>query len=511
MIQSWPSVLLSLRAGIYVLMVVMVLLQSLLQSGFYQMNLYSSFYGVSLLGLAWHGSSLVFKRFFEQKPMIALSYFLDFFLVSTLFWWTGLNQSLFLFFYLTLILSAGLENRVRFSFFPAALATVCFVIVSLRSQEVYSLSFQFVLVLTVSSFFLVNLLSLYLSNQFDVIHAELKAKDLSLGEIKKLNEALVDSVPVGLLTLNQNQEILTANPAAVDIFDRPHLPGLLWSDLFSGHEFRVQEGPTEVLFVTVDGIPKTALYQARQMQSPVSLENIFYVFVIDRTELQKMEFTLRQSQKMAAVGQLAAGIAHEIRNPLAGISGSIELLSQNPLSEDDKKLTKIILKEIDRLNNLISEFLEYSKPESTQDFRSVDLRKLIEDILVPLRLRYPEVQFKSEGMDGVFAQGSADKLKQAFLNIIINGVQAVEKAAKKEVKISLRKAEEEALLVISDSGTGMSPDLIPQIFEPFKTTKPKGTGLGLAITHKILELHRAKIFVRSEPGLGSEFEISFPS
>jgi two-component system sensor histidine kinase PilS (NtrC family) len=211
------------------------------------------------------------------------------------------------------------------------------------------------------------------------------------------------------------------------------------------------------------------------------------------------------------VGQLAAGIAHEIRNPLAGISGSIELLSQNPLSEDDKKLTKIILKEIDRLNHLITEFLEYSKPESALDFAKVDLQKLIEDVLVPLRLRYPDVKFTIQAEGNAQILGSSDKLKQAFLNIIINGIEAVEKASQKDLSVSIRPQGQDVVVTVSDSGVGMSPDLIPQIFEPFKTTKSKGTGLGLAITHKILELHRAKIFVRSKPGLGSEFEISFPT
>jgi two-component system sensor histidine kinase PilS (NtrC family) len=492
-------------------MILMVLMQSLLQDGFYQMNLYSSFYGVSLLGLAWHGTAQAFKSFFDSKPLVVLSYLLDFFLVSTLFWWTGLNQSLFLFFYLAIILSAGLDSRIQFHFFPAAIATLCFVVVSLKSSEVYSLSFQFVLVLTVSSFFLVNLLALYLSNQFEGIRAELKAKDLSLGEIKRLNESLVDAVPVGLLTLNSRFEVLTANPSALSLLELDDLAGLSWNNLFSGIDFKVSEEPVEISFTTKSGVQKTALFQARQMQSPVSLEEIFYVFLVDRTEFQKMEFTLRQNQKMAAVGQLAAGIAHEIRNPLAGISGSIELLSQNPLSEDDKKLTKIILKEIDRLNHLITEFLEYSKPESALDFAKVDLQKLIEDVLVPLRLRYPDVKFTIQAEGNAQILGSSDKLKQAFLNIIINGIEAVEKASQKDLSVSIRPQGQDVVVTVSDSGVGMSPDLIPQIFEPFKTTKSKGTGLGLAITHKILELHRAKIFVRSKPGLGSEFEISFPT
>lgn len=511
MSPSWPSVLISLRAGIYILMILMVLMQSLLQDGFYQMNLYSSFYGVSLLGLAWHGAAQVFKKFFDGQPFVVLSYLLDFVLVSTLFWWTGLNQSLFLFFYLAIILSAGLDSRIQFHFFPAAIATLCFVVVSLRSSEVYSLSFQFVLVLTVSSFFLVNLLAMYLSSQFEGIRAELKAKDLSLGEIKKLNESLVDVVPVGLVTLSPRLEILTANPSALSLLEIEDFAGLSWANLFSGIDFKVSEQPLEIFFTTKNGSQKTALFQARRMQSPLSLEDIFYVFLVDRTEFQKMEFTLRQNQKMAAVGQLAAGIAHEIRNPLAGISGSIELLSQNPLSEDDKKLTKIILKEIDRLNHLITEFLEYSKPESAEGFARVDLKKLVEDVLVPLRLRYPEVKFDIQASGPAEISGSSDKLKQALLNILINGIQAVEKSTQKDLKISIRPHDQDVVIVISDSGVGMSPELIPQIFEPFKTTKPKGTGLGLAITHKILELHRAKIFVRSKPGLGSEFEISFPT
>jgi two-component system sensor histidine kinase PilS (NtrC family) len=234
--------------------------------------------------------------------------------------------------------------------------------------------------------------------------------------------------------------------------------------------------------------------------------------VKDVTDLRALENQLLQTEKLAAVGQLAAGIAHEIRNPLAGISGSIQMLSQEHATDpQQKKLMDIVIREIDRLNLLITDFLNYAKPEKSPE-QPVDLRPVIEEVLA-LSRRHPDVSpgfVWDTDIQSVQVLGFAEKLKQAFYNICINSLQAMKDRPVQKLEVRLSARGDWAVLSIKDSGAGMSEDTKKKMFEPFHTTKAKGTGLGLAITYKILEVHRAQIDVQSELGVGTEFIIKFP-
>lgn len=225
---------------------------------------------------------------------------------------------------------------------------------------------------------------------------------------------------------------------------------------------------------------------------------------------------MRQSEKMAAVGQLAAGIAHEIRNPLASMSGSIQLLESSfPNAEsEERRLMKIVIREIDRLNNLITEFLDFVRPDVLRD-DPVDLNSLLRDVMEMCRLN-PSLRKDVVQVIDLQATrsipGNRDKLKQAILNIVINAYQAMnDQSEVKEPKIVIKTIDREhaVVLTIRDHGCGMDEVGLRRMFEPFHTTKPKGTGLGLAITHKIIESHAGRIFVESTKGVGTEFTLEF--
>jgi two-component system sensor histidine kinase PilS (NtrC family) len=246
--------------------------------------------------------------------------------------------------------------------------------------------------------------------------------------------------------------------------------------------------------------------------SPELQTNLIIALFDDLTKLRQMEYDARQNEKLAAIGGLAAGIAHEIRNPLAGISGSIELLSQTVNDETDRKLFRIILREIDRLNSLITEFLDYSRPE-TPPTDAVDLGSVLNEVLDSLKtnaqLRADIIQVR-EFSAGLKILGRREKLQQAFLNIIINSYQAMTDSTHPRLEVRTLTTDKEIELRIRDTGCGMSEGTKRKMFEPFHTTKIKGTGLGLAVTHKILEGHGAKVFVESEQGKGTEFVLTFP-
>jgi len=228
-----------------------------------------------------------------------------------------------------------------------------------------------------------------------------------------------------------------------------------------------------------------------------------------------MEENFRQQEKLAAVGQLAAGIAHEIRNPLASISGSIQLMLDQPQNhkDEDLKLMRIVDKEIDRLNGLISEFLEYVRPEkkmSTPVNLNNVIRECVDSLQFNAKLR-KDVEKKIELKAHSEILGNRDKLKQAILNFVINAFQAMDKTLKPVFTIETHDQGNLLVLIIRDNGCGIRPENLHRIFEPFHTTKPQGTGLGLAVTHKILQAHEARVFVESNEGQGTKFVIEFPS
>jgi two-component system sensor histidine kinase PilS (NtrC family) len=233
----------------------------------------------------------------------------------------------------------------------------------------------------------------------------------------------------------------------------------------------------------------------------------------DLTRVRRLEFAMRQSEKMAAVGQLAAGIAHEIRNPLASMSGSLQLLESGFTSEsaEEKKLMRIALREIDRLNNLITEFLDFVRPEVLKE-DPVDINLVLRDVLEMAKMNKglrQEIQQSVELKSIKTIPGHRDKLKQAVLNIVMNAYQAMSEAEKPVIEVKSFDRDDSVVVTIRDHGCGIDEVGLRRIFEPFHTTKPKGTGLGLAITHKIIENHQGRIYVESTKGVGTEFTLEF--
>jgi two-component system sensor histidine kinase PilS (NtrC family) len=232
----------------------------------------------------------------------------------------------------------------------------------------------------------------------------------------------------------------------------------------------------------------------------------------DLTELRRMEHEVRRAERMATVGQLAAGVAHEIRNPLASISGSVELLRQGPqLTGDDRALMEIVTREIDRLNGLISQLLEYASPRPRQvvDF---DLAVLLEETVRVFQQdkNFAEVEVTLSGT-GAPVPIAADpaKVRQVAWNLLRNGAEAAAQGGR-HVHLSVAADADAAVIEIDDDGPGIPADLAPRIFDPFFTTKKRGTGLGLATCHAIVTEHGGSIEVASEAGKGTRFSVRLP-
>lgn len=359
------------------------------------------------------------------------------------------------------------------------------------------------------SYLSVIIISRQLNFEFSTLQTDLSKTRKKWKSQEQFLNTLVGKLPFGLVVIDQNQEAVLKNTY---LTRNTYLAGAKLNDLIRRYSNQTSNGSADIAFLP-DGANEKRLINldfSNYYDEEID-ENLSLYLIRDVTDIRRLENQVRQSEKLAAIGQLAAGIAHEIRNPLAGISGSIQLLSQDFSDPTQQKLMNIILREIDRLNVLITEFLDYAKPETVPD-TEMNLTQVVEDVILNVKKR-PDVatdfQWSVEAEE-VFILGFPEKLKQAVLNILINAVQAIREGDQKRIDVKLKRDADGAVLSIRDYGSGMSDETKKKMFEPFHTTKIKGTGLGLAVTHKILELHRAEIEIESELNKGTEFIIKIP-
>ncbi|MGB8932840.1 MAG: ATP-binding protein [Anaeromyxobacteraceae bacterium] len=233
------------------------------------------------------------------------------------------------------------------------------------------------------------------------------------------------------------------------------------------------------------------------------------------SDLSELEAEVRRSQRLADLGSLAAGLAHEIRNPLASMTGSIELLSGSASAgEDERRLMGIVLREAGRLNELVTQFLAFARPAAPRPVPT-DLSALLDDTLRVFRNDPQAAGVRiEERLEPAAAQVDPDQLRQVIWNLLSNAAQALAALPRPGdggIRVRCAAAPEGVILEVEDDGVGMSQEELGQIFIPFFTTRARGTGLGLATVHRIVEAHGGTIRVASERGAGSRFTVVLPA
>jgi len=351
----------------------------------------------------------------------------------------------------------------------------------------------------------------------------LAERESDLLRLEELHAAILRSLPAGLMTLDPAGGVRYANEAAFSILelDADGLVGRRVDDAVPavGRAFRSlndsgrSPNPRERYegtFMRTQGGPIRLGFSFAPLGDDSAALGSIVVFQ-DVTEIVRLKEAFERADRLATIGKLAAGLAHEVRNPLSSMCASIDVLKVNlEPPEPMRRLMDNVVREGERLNGLITDFLTFARPREV-NLRPTDLSVLAEDA-AQMFGHDPELSKASIELKltpGVLSSVDADLVRQVLWNLVRNAVQALEGKGN-TVTLTTRMRDGLPEIVVSDNGAGMAPEVLRRIFDPFFTTKDRGTGLGLPIAHSIIEAHGGTILVSSALGVGTEFVLRLP-
>ncbi|MDO5073714.1 MAG: two-component system sensor histidine kinase AtoS [Neisseria animaloris] len=348
---------------------------------------------------------------------------------------------------------------------------------------------------------------------------------LALNESKSTNEMILDSIIDGVVTVDNNGLVTMLNPAAEKIFryKRGDVIGKPYHSIIDDQNYQsplldTLHNGTNHLGIEMDFPVSGRVLHLSLSTSHLKNHNgkiIGAVLVFkDLSEQQEMQRIIQQTERLVAIGELMAGVAHEIRNPLTAIRGFVQYLQKNDISEKHRKeYIDIILKEVDSINEVIRQLLDLSKPHKNY-FSPASLNQVIKDTLIVVNTsKYsPAIHFElilDDSLPPVYLD--AAMIKQMLLNLIINAIQAISGEGTITIKTYLSEDSHCQYIEIIDTGCGINEDLKDHLFTPFFTTKPSGTGLGLAMVEKIVTSHQGTIQIKNNSNGGAVATVSLPS
>lgn len=481
-----------------------------------------------LVVYALSGIYFLFLRYTNRpQELYSLQFFSDLILVSLLVFASGGTGSPFSPLYVLIVVYASLLRERKGAILAVSLCILSYVVVAhleytgripgLADAPPYS-ELVYRLLWSVLGFVSVAVLGSYLSER-------LKKTRQELGEVKMLHDNIVNSMRSALITLDLRGQVTSFNRAASEIFGG-ELQQILGKPLDQLFPSRVLEAVRETdlrlrsralrmeFWLPDDQNQQVYIGTSCSPLMTQSEEHIGYILSCqDLTEIKKREEELQLKEKMAAIGQVAAGLAHEIRNPLAALSGSIQILrSELQLRNDQERLIEIALRECNRLNQTVSDFLTYAGPPLPRS-RRVELVSLVREI-VALVERSPD--FKKSHSVAIEAFPSElpcmvdpDQLNQVIWNILQNALRAMPNGGR--IRIGIGEEDAQVRLSIKDEGIGMSESEKAKMFQPFHSGFKKGVGLGMAIVYQIVQQHGGRLEVESHPRKGTEVCLCLPA
>jgi len=488
---------------------------------------------IAALTLIYSAAHLLWKSFLAQAR---IQFFVDVFLVTWLVWATGNVHSPYAALYIVVISVASLFIGPRGAMITSVGSATAFNTCALLAingigpftantgEESIANTIQS-LGLSDVSFLIVGLLAAKLAERQSRSDVQLAATTQTLANLRALHERIVESIRSGVITTDLQGIIYTFNAAAEEItgYHAADVRGKDASIFFGDMTQRIPDsmraaasGRTSPRFeadcLAPDGLVLRLGFSIFPLFAESGETSGMVITFQDLTDVRAMEETSRRQDRLAAVGRLAASIAHEIRNPLAAMRGSIQMLrGEMDGNSEQAQLMDIILRESDRLNNIVADYLNYARPGPSQ-LKDVDVCPLIREAFTLLRnsaeLSDAHVLEEDLPVQSVFAKGDPEQLKQVCWNIARNALQAMPDGG--TLRISVTRPEPDRLRIsFIDSGRGMTPEQVERLFEPFSSTTG-GTGLGLSIVYQIIRDHNGTINVRSRLGEGTTITIELP-
>lgn len=489
---------------------------------------------VAGLTLLYSIARLLWKNYLAQAR---LQFFADVLLVSWLVWMTGNVGSPYAALYVVIIsiasLFVGPRGAIITSVGSAAAFNACallslsgmgpFAAQSVNTESIAN-TIQFVGLSDVS-FLVVGLLAAKLADRQARSDVQLAAATRSLADLRALHERIVESIRSGVITTDLQGRIFTFNAAAEEITGykitdvRGHDASIFFGDMtrqIADSMNAAATGKASPRFqadcLTPNGLALRLGFSIAPLSGDSGETSGMVITFQDLTDIRALEETSRRQDRMAAVGRLAASIAHEIRNPLAAMRGSIQMLrSEMEGDTEQAQLMEIILRESDRLNKIVADYLNYARPRPAE-LNNVDISALVADTFKLLRnsaeLNVGHVLEEDLPNRPAIVSGDPEQLKQVCWNIARNALKAMPDGGK--FGVSLANVDGNRLrLSFSDTGCGMSPEQVERLFEPFTSTTG-GTGLGLSIVYQIIRDHSGTINVRSRLGEGTTITVELP-
>jgi two-component system sensor histidine kinase PilS (NtrC family) len=499
----------------------------------------------TLIGLTYALSVfyLATLRFAERHPwLVDLQFGADAVLVSAFIHVTGGIASNFSSLYLLPVIAASTSRSRRVALQVASLSAMLYMTLVVvqyvdvglpapvrRFTPVVELPTlgvaRYTVAINLSGFFAVALLAGSLAESLRSAGARLEYASHEIRDLRKYNENVINSLLSGLITTDSEGRILTFNRAASVILGIPstqairhdviavlQLPADARAGLASLPDTRLLKIDTQ--HRTGDGRSIDLGLTANPLTFPDGRAGFLFAFQ-DVTDVRRLERNARLQQRLAAVGEMAAGIAHEIRNPLASMSGSIQVLRQElRLNDEQAQLMDIVLRESERLNDTIKSFLAYARPQRFALAR-LDVRKIVQDAALLLRNSSEVKEHHTIAVDvpadPVWCEADENQIRQVIWNLATNGLRAMGQGGRLLLTAATDTDGSGAmLLTVQDQGRGIPAEDLDVIFQPFHSSFEKGTGLGLAIVHRIVTDYNGAINVSSRVGAGTVVTVRLP-
>ncbi len=462
------------------------------------------------------------EKLLKIRKLLYLQLTFDILMITLLVYLSGGIVSPFYFLYILPIIVAAIFFSRRDTLIIATVSFICFGTLSdllylniipfypsFAVSDVALGTFIYNLLMSFIAFASVSFISSYYFERIKKTGEQLKNIQENLQDMMLLNNSVMEKMENGFITSDAQGRIVSYNAKAAaflnlkkggNVFDlllvRDELPQMqkIWQSNNSYYFEKNMRGFS--LGISLSSIEKVS-----------SFERLLVFLITDLSAIKEIEKKLKETEHLALIGEMAAGIAHEIRNPLASISGSVQFLRQElKLEPELKNLMDIIVKESDRLSAFIEEFLNFSK-QSPLEISAFDLSRVVNDVVSMISRNQGAVRFIKKYNHGVTVHADAKKIKQLVWNLLNNAVKALQE--KGEVEINLFQDSRAVYLSIHDFGVGMDRAEIEKIFMPFYSKFAFGIGLGMNIVKRIVEEHGFKMEIKSEKNIGTEVVICF--